>query len=422
MSRGTATTPHTTPLESLRSVAAADVYKAGRLAGVLRRHVDGVEFAYRDEYLAQAALEADAARAVATTLPLTDRPVRTQAGAVPPFFAGLLPEGRRLSSLHRALKTSADDELSMLLAVGRDAIGDVQVVPAGQQPVPAEALVQVAERWSEVRFADLLADAGVVDRVGLPGVQDKASARMISVPVGRAGERYILKVDPPEDPHVVENEAYFLALARRCRLDAAAATVVHDADGRPGLLVRRFDRLARADGSTEALACEDACQVLGRWPADKYNVTTEEVVAALAGWCSARAVALRALYQQLCFAWFTGNGDVHAKNLSIVMQPDGEWRVSPAYDLPATVTYGDTTLALSWQGRTRGLSRRHLLALAATIGLPERAAVKVLDDLIERLADLEQDLRAGALPFPRKVTADLVAELRHRRRQAGSAR
>ncbi len=411
-----------TSLESLRSVAAADVYKAGRLAGVLRRHVDGVEFSYHAEYL-EAATDATATTAaVATTLPLTDRPVRTPAGAVPPFFAGLLPEGRRLSSLHRALKTSADDELTMLLAVGRDAIGDVQVVPAGQQPLPAEALVQVAEQWSELRFADVLADAGVIDRVGLPGVQDKASARMISVPVGRAGERYILKVDPPEYPHVVENEAYFLSQARRCRLDVASATVVHDADRRPGLLIRRFDRLARADGSTEALACEDACQVLGRWPADKYNVTTEEVVTALARWCPARVVALRSLYQQLCFAWLTGNGDVHAKNLSILMQGDGEWRVSPAYDLPATVPYGDTSLALSWQGRTRGLSRRHLLALAATIGLPERAAVRVLDDLVERLADLEAHLRAGALPFPQKVTADLVAELRHRRRQASSAR
>ena len=43
----------------------------------------------------------------------------------------LLPEGRRLGALRRAVKTSADDELSLLLAVGADAIGDVQVVPSG---------------------------------------------------------------------------------------------------------------------------------------------------------------------------------------------------------------------------------------------------------------------------------------------------
>ena len=236
---------------------------------------------YRAEYLGEGG------RPVATTLPLTDEPLRTHAGAVPAFFAGLLPEGRRLSGLRRAVKTSADDELSLLLAVGHDVIGDVQVVPSGSEPTPAEPVLQVAKEWSEVRFADLLEDAGVIDPVGLPGVQDKVSARMISVPVGRAGKRFILKVDPPEFPHVVEDEAYFVERARSARVDAVEASVVHDADGRNGLLVTRFDRIALPSGSTLPVACEDACQVLGRWPADKYNVTAEEVVLALAERCPA---------------------------------------------------------------------------------------------------------------------------------------
>lgn len=401
-------------LEALTTVGVADVYKAGRIAAVLRRGADGVEFAYRPDYL-------DTGHpAAATTLPLSDEPVRTHAGAVPPFFAGLLPEGRRLSSLRRAVKTSADDELTLLLAVGRDAIGDVQVVPEGRALTPAEPLVQVARDWSEVRFADVLADAGVVDPVALPGVQDKASARMVSVPIGRAGERYLLKINPPEYPYVVENEAFFLELARQVHMDSAAASIVRDVDERPGLLVRRFDRLAQPSGSAVALACEDACQVLGRWPADKYNLTAEEVVTGLAAHCAARAVALRALYRQLCFAWLTGNGDVHAKNLSILATPEAEWRVAPAYDLPSTVPYGDTSLALSLQGRTRGLSRRHLLGFAEGIGLSARVALKVLDELIARLADLEQRLRDGALPFSQRVTADLIAELRHRRGQASA--
>ncbi len=403
-------------LESLRTVQTANVYKAGTLAATLLRTTDGIEFSYRPDYLGAGRPP------VATTLPLTPQPVRTHAGAVPPFFAGLLPEGRRLSSLRRAVKTSADDELSLLLAVGRDVIGDVQVVREGDEPSVAEPLVQVTRSWSEVRFADVLDEAGVVDVVGLPGVQDKASARMISVPIGRAGLRYLLKLDPPEYPHVVANEAFFLSLARRARVPSATGEVVRDADGRPGLLVRRFDRLALPDGGALALACEDACQVLGRWPADKYNLTAEDVVVALADRCSARPVALRALYQQLCYAWLTGNGDVHAKNLSILASADGEWQVSPAYDLPSTVPYGDSTFALSLQGRTRGISRRHLLVFAGAVGLPERVAIRTLDDLLDRLAGLDDELRGAAIPFPRKLAADLVAELRHRRRQASAPR
>lgn len=396
--------------QRLIGVEAADVYKAGRWAATLRRVDSGVEFAYRREYLEEPG------PAVATTLPLGEAPQRTQGGAVPPFFAGLLPEGRRLSALRRAIKTSADDELSLLLAVGSDAIGDVQVVPAGEAPEAAAPLVQVERAWTELRFAELLQEAGVVDPVALPGVQDKVSARVISLPLERRSERYLLKLNPPEYPHIVENEAYFLALARRCRMETAEATVVRDAEGRPGLLVRRFDRSAAADGSVRALACEDACQVLGRWPADKYRVSCKDAVQGLVAHCAARSVALRALYQQLCFGWLTGNGDIHAKNLSILATPDGEWRVSPAYDLPSTVPYGDKSFALSLQGHTTGISRRHLLDFAAVIDLPQRSALRVLDALLEHLTGLEADLRAGALPFDANTTRELVRELRYRRR------
>ena len=401
-------------LTGLPRVDVADVYKAGIGAATLTRRPDGVAFAYREDYLERSGPP------VATTLPLSDAPVITQAGAVPPFFAGLLPEGRRLSALRRAVKTSADDELSLLIAVGQDTVGDVQVVPAGERPQPAEPLLRVQAEWSEVRFADLLADVGIVDRVGLPGVQEKFSAGMIAVPISRSAERFILKVDPPEYPHVVENESFFLAVARAARIEAVSARVVRDAEERAGLLITRFDRIASPDGESRALAVEDACQVLGRWPADKYNLSSEAVVVALADRCAARPVALQNLYRQLCFAWLTGNGDVHAKNLSILATPEGEWRVAPAYDLPSTVPYRDATLALPIGGRTRGLSRRRLLEFASAIGLPQKAAMMVLDELLEHLSDLEERLRAGALPFDSQITTDLVAELRHRRRQASS--
>jgi serine/threonine-protein kinase HipA len=241
------------------------------------------------------------------------------------------------------------------------------------------------------------------------------------VPISRAGERYILKLDPPEYPHVVADEAYFVTRAIRAGLDAVQTEVVRDADGRSGLLVRRFDRVPRPDGTTRSLACEDGCQVLGRWPADKYSVRAEQVVAAMADHCSARAVAVRTFYQQLCLGWLTGNGDIHAKNLSILATDEGEWRASPAYDLPSTVPYDDRSAALSMAGRRRGIARRHLLEFAAAIGLRPRAATVALDELLDRLGDLDAELTAGALPFDRNTTIDTVKELRFRRRQAQRA-
>jgi hypothetical protein len=228
--------------------------------------------------------------------------------------------------------------------------------------------------FEEVTFSEILHAAGVIDPVALAGVQDNASARMIAVPVGQADKRYILKVDPPEYPHVVENEAYFLARAALAHYPVVGARTVHDSTGRPGLLVERFDRVNGPDGQGVALAVEHGAQVMDLYPSDKYRVSAEAVVAALSGACAARVLAARDIFRQLCFAWLTGKGDVHAKNISILATPAGEWRVSPAYDLPSTLPYRDHSLALSMLGKHDGLSRRSLLAFADAVGVPARAA------------------------------------------------
>ncbi|MCJ7628857.1 MAG: HipA N-terminal domain-containing protein, partial [Longimicrobiales bacterium] len=150
------------PLDELRGVERATVLKAGIRAGSLLRRVDAVVFSYDRDY------EDGGGRAVATTLPVSLSAVITHApGALPPFFSGLLPEGRRLSALRLAVKTSADDEVTLLLAVGGDTVGDVQVVPGGEAPADVEPNVSVGD-WGEVRFLDLFAasvgDANAVDR------------------------------------------------------------------------------------------------------------------------------------------------------------------------------------------------------------------------------------------------------------------
>jgi serine/threonine-protein kinase HipA len=397
---------------ALTKVGAADVFKQGRLAARLIRDHGTVRFEYDPQYLCAGG------PAVATTLPLTEEPVVTARGAVPTYFAGLLPEGRRLSGLRRAVKTSADDDLTLLLAVGLDPVGDVQIVPAGQHPTPAEPLIRVDRTFEEVTFSEILEAAGVIDPVALAGVQDKASARMISVPVGHAAKRFILKVDPPEFPHVVDNEAYFIRRAARAHFPVVGARTVHDVTGRPGLLVERFDRVNGPDGQLVALAVEDGAQVLGLYPGDKYRISAEEVVGALSGACAARALAARDIFRQLCFAWLTGNGDVHAKNISILATPSGEWRVSPAYDLPSTLPYRDHTLALTMLGRHDGLSRSSLLAFADAVGVPARAAERALDDVLAATESIPDELEAGALPFAAQITRPWVRSLRNRRRNA----
>ncbi|SDL14583.1 type II toxin-antitoxin system HipA family toxin [Tessaracoccus oleiagri] len=379
----------------------AVVYKDGVPAATLSREGSGIRFAYLPGY---------SGRPVATTLPVTREPVTTLAGALPPFFSGLLPEGRRLTALRHRVKTSADDELSLLLAVGADTVGDVVVLPEGESPQPVAPLIDTPD----FSFTELRAATGLVEPTGIAGVQDKASGAMISLPVRLRGVEAIVKLDPPEYPHVTANEHYFLRLARRLRQPVANSELILDRDGVPGLVVERFDRVRSGDGVAR-VAVEDACQLAGLYPADKYRLSAAEVIRVVAGVCAAAAVARRAVFQQLVFAWLTGNGDLHAKNVSVLRAPSGEWRVAPMYDLPSTLPYGDTRAALTVAGSRENLTRRTFLRLAEEVGLPERAANGAIDEALRATAPLVDDIEAGAFPLPRGNTRTLVRQLRRRR-------
>lgn len=383
----------------------ADVHCDGRRQGTLTRQGPLVVLRY----------DPDATSEIALSLPrsVAEHPGPAP-GAVPPFFAGLLPEGRRLSALRRRIKTSADNDLALLVATGGDPIGAVQVVAHGATPPDGDDAIDLSDP-SSADFASVFAisTGDELDPVSLPGVQDKASARTISLPVGRQ-VRAILKLDPPEYPHLVVNEAVFMAAARIAGLTTADTRVIHDRQDRPGLLVTRFDRGTDASGDVQRFHQEDGCQVLGRYPADKYDIDLAEVAAALIEPCRARPVAARDLFRQIVFAYLTGNGDQHAKNLS-VLQRDGEWRISPLYDAPSTYPYGDRSLGLPILGeRPAHPSRKLVLEFAERIGLRSPAASKELDGLcrsVERWIDL-----VDTLPFDPKLRRDLRRHVEYRAR------
>jgi serine/threonine-protein kinase HipA len=264
----------------------------------------------------------------------------------------------------------------------------------------------------------LLAELGIrAQRSALPGVQDKVSAAMINLPVARAGERYILKLNPQGFPHLVENESFFLTCARRSGLTTTPSNLVFDADGRPGLLVQRFDRVTVA-GALRALAVEDGCQVMNRPPADKYLIGTDRTFAGLAAICDAVAFAGRELVRQLAFAYLTGNGDAHAKNFSVLRGLDGEWRVSPAYDVPNSTLYGDTTMAMSIGGRMGGdFGAADFVELGRSLQVPSRATHAVLQELADRVDQWLPDL--DSLPFNAGKLNKLRRVIRYRQSRLG---
>ncbi|WP_308162810.1 type II toxin-antitoxin system HipA family toxin [Nocardia alni] len=408
----------------LRTVEEADVYKAGILAGHLRRERDDVVFTYIDHYL-----DDSAAPPVAFTLPKRTDAFRATGGSVPPFFAGLMPEGLRLTAITRAARTSEDDHFSILLAVGADTIGDIQVLSTGTIPADPQPLFDQSDTTS-ADFTALFTratstNAEELDRTALPGVQIKVSAQMISTPISGARGPAILKLNPPEYPLLVENENFFLDMAHECGIHVPNHQLAADRNGRTALFVDRFDRIIE-HGEVRRLAQEDACQVLGRYPAAKYRITLQEAIKALAdAVTTGRGSHLVATLQMLeiaAFSYLIGNGDLHGKNLSIRQNPAGTWEVTPAYDLLTTQPYmsWNDPMALSLYGRDAKLAYRWWAEAATRLGISIRAMNRSLTRILD--ASESWTNRVAEIGFDDKITHRLTTLIAERREQLRPSR
>ena len=111
-----------------------------------------------------------------------------------------------------------------------------------------------------------------------------------------------------------------------------------------------------------------------------------------------------------------GNGDAHAKNFSVLANDSRRWHPAPAYDLPSSYPYGDTTMALSMEGRRDGnLTGRRFVALGSALGLTDRAARRAVTETAAAVDGWIDEL--DQLPFDVGVVRKLERVIRHRRDQ-----
>ena len=304
-------------------------------------------------------------------------PVRAEtypaAGPAQRWLRALLPEGRALQAAVEQYDVPADDVFSLLSVLGRDVAGATVIAPPGD-PAPGEepgylplSREQLHDLVAGVREHPLGLDRARGVRLSLAGVQDKlvlhrpVRSRQWYQPINGAPSTVIVKPQPPQDafPGLPENEALCLTLARRAGLQAAAATVT-DIGSQRCLVVRRYDRVARP-GGVERVHQEDLLAALGRDPWLKYEGRNTRRIAPEGGFAELAPVRtepgpgldeLAALIDvhlgkaglvpfllTAAFNVLIGNADAHARNLSLLLEPDGGVRLAPLYDLVCTRAY-----------------------------------------------------------------------------------
>jgi len=339
------------------------------------------------------------------SLSLPVRAERFTQGSVRPFLDGLLPEGEARRIIARDLKVDPDDTVELIALLGRECAGALIIQPLDDDRPPG-LTTSTAEPLADEELADLVANLrsaplGVGGRVlvSLAGVQEKlVLAQMVDGgwgrPVDGTPSTHILKPEIAAYPNTVENEAFCMRVAKHLGLEVAEVETIEVA-GRKLLVVERFDRLVRPDGTVERIHQEDFCQATGMRPVNKYEEDGGPSLSRIAAIVASVADrgSLERLFQSVLLNVVCGNGDAHAKNYSVQHGTAGAVRLSPLYDVMCTLAFGDDRLAmyiddvrrtdrvtterLVNEGVRWGLTRRRCVELAATLLNGAPAAIEM---------------------------------------------
>ena len=245
-----------------------DVYYGSELVGTIH-DTSPVGFEYAPAWLERHERMTVAAIAL--------QPGRHATPAVQAFFENLLPEGELRHYLAEQRKAST--LFSLLLEVAGDTAGAFVIVPGGQSPQPA---TYEATTWEALAAALGKTSASAIDlhgsdaRISLAGAQDKTSLAIFDdgiprFPRGTSPSTHILKPNIKRLAkvwHSAANETITMRAAARCGLPTA--DVFYEPHTQ-SCVVRRFDRLARPDGTLARLVQYDLCQLAGTVSEKKYE-------------------------------------------------------------------------------------------------------------------------------------------------------
>ncbi len=353
------------------------IFKNDRLAAHLERTREGCKINFTSEFQSAESL-------LTFKISTKDNICEFKGAGLPPYFAGLLPEGLRLKSLIKKLKTSPDDLFSLLVAAGDDTIGDIHF----SDNMSSE---KISKRPTDFKKLKEQLQKGLnPGKNSLAGVQDKISADRISLPltIKNKNKSYILKLASPEFPDIIANELACLRIAKLCGLDVNKAKIVTDESHQQALLIERFDRQwNKKDKLWNRFHQEDACQFLDRYPGDKYVIPFKEIADEISRIAATPEIEILNLMKLKAFSYLIGNGDLHAKNISLYQKSATEpIRITPFYDLVCTALYGDQKMALLFLGKNENLKKINFIQFGLLYGIPEVATVSMLSKLTRLFA------------------------------------
>ncbi|MFT6985492.1 MAG: serine/threonine-protein kinase HipA [Psychromonas sp.] len=425
-------------------MALLNVYLNGYLVGEFTKESSGAHtFVYKNEWLAL-----KGARPISLSMPLSKQ--KYQGDVVYNYFDNLLPDSaeirQRITARYQASSSMPFDLLSL---IGRDCVGALQLMPQDITPGPVKTLnykVLSNEQLNKI-VTGYRANMplGMIEdeqdfRISVAGAQEKTAllniddhwclplnstptSHIIKLPIG-AIQSHSYTLDMSDS---VENEYLCMLLLAAYGLPVARCEMLQLRDIKV-LSVERFDRQYSSDGQwLMRRPQEDYCQVLNVPSALKYENQAgpgiEQIMAHLLGSKKAQQDRYNFMKAQVLF-WLMGASDGHAKNFSIFILPDGQFQLTPFYDVlsvyPVVNKKGlnirQVKLAMGLQA-TKGkkyhidkIYPRHLIATAKKVGFDELQIEEIMRDIKAVTVDVINEVRAKMSDdFPKNISESIFS-------------
>ncbi len=248
-------------------------------------------------------------------------------------------------------------------------------------------------------------------RISISGVQEKMSLILDKnkLRLTNEGEQgnYILKPIPRDLRKVNQvpaNEHLTMQIAQQVyNIYTAENALIFFKDGKQAYITKRFD--VKEDGSKWGK--EDFASLAEKTEENagvnfKYNYSYEEMVELLKKYVPAYLVEVEKLFSLIVFNYLFSNGDAHLKNFSLLESPNGDYLLSPAYDLINTRIHVDDTdfaldnglFKLSFKSdaykKSNHANKADFIELAKRMGIMESRIEKLLAPFLEKQSLVEE--------------------------------
>ena len=364
-----------------------------------------------------------------------DMRVRSFQGSAPEHLPGLLadalPDSWGRLVLRRDMRRYGIEQPTppqMLTWLGRRTMGALTFRPVDGPPSLDGALVDLDRVQDEMlrHLAGLDAQDLPADDVtraagsGAGGARPKITAAFDAdgvlvadngtVPNGSTS--WLVKFHSSDDsPFLSAIEATYLQMAAATGITVCNHQLLRGSSGTQYLAVRRFDRLATADGQPLRVHMATAAGLLEAYLEYHQHRSYDDLIR-LTRRITGDQRDVAEMVRRAVFNVVAHNRDDHARNTSYLWSPTSAWRLAPAYDLthsmgprPDFVGGGPGEHYLDVAGKGTDITRSDLRRLSKPSGLKDSEIDEIVDAAIVATNSW------AALALANGVPADVVLQV-----------